>query len=69
MCIIDYRRHAVLRAQSLETTINRLQHRQHTQHLLFIGTEQHRRAIDRQQVIGIESTEEAHPQLASVDAQ
>ena len=46
-----------------------MQHAQHTQHLAPVESQQHRRAVDRQQVVGVEPSQQPHPQLPTVDAQ
>ena len=69
MRVVDDSRRAVRRADLLEAAAHGVQHAQHAQHLAPVESQQHRRTVDRQQVVGVEPPQQPHPQLLPVDAQ
>ena len=58
----------VLAVEELEAAGGALQHTHLHQHLILIGAQQHRRAIDGQQVVGVETAAELEEDLTAVDA-
>ena len=69
MGVVHDGRRAVGRADLLEAAAHGVQHAQDAQHLAPVEPQQDRRAVDRQQVIGVEPPQQPHPQLLPVDAQ
>ena len=67
--VVDNGGDATLGAQRLEATAHRAQQTHRLQHLVTVCAQQHSRAIDRQQIVGVETAEELHPYLSVADIQ
>ena len=69
MGVVDDGRGAVRRPHELEASARGVQRARRAQHFRAVEAQQYGRAVDREQVVGVETAYEPDPYLLSVDAQ